>query len=146
MEKCISKLGCELCTCVFEDDTPEKKVDAEKYVKHLDLQKTLYWVFNYTTLEAEPKRHLCRIGTCKKCGKFYCESIAIPDELSGDDVLACVYRLFYQQACIFKYGIVNRFNGEFLKLFDDKDKFYVAKWLRNPGNQNNLQMYRNQEV
>ena len=70
MEKCISTHESELCSCVFKENAPDKEFDIEMYFKLRNYQETLYWMLSYTTLDAEPNRRLCRVCTCKKCGKF----------------------------------------------------------------------------
>jgi len=143
--KCLSELKYEKCSCVFKGDSPETEIDAEMYVKLKGFQETLYWILIYTTLDAEPGRKLCRISRCKKCGKMYCEGSGIPEDKSGDSFLAVVYRWFYQEAYNIKREIVSpksKFNEEFLKLFDDKDKPFVEDWLKLLENQDIMQMYR----
>ena len=145
MEKCIAKLGAEMCSCVFKGSCPNAGVDIEMYLKLRKHQETLYWMLSYATLDAEPDRRLCRVCTCKKCGKFYCEGMGIPEDKAGDSFLAALYRWFYQDAYNIQYELVaskSKFNEEFLKLFDDKDKPFVEDWLKLPENQHISQMYR----
>ena len=134
MKRCLSELGCELCTCVFTNG----ELDVNKYAGHMNYLETLYWILNYTSLERESDRCLCRVCKCEKCGNFYCESTYISDEKAGDSFLAEVYRWFYQSAYNFKNEFTvskSKFNEEFLKLFDDKDKPFVKEWLKRQKNQ-----------
>ena len=145
MEKCLSALGCKLCSCTFKEKSPNNDFDIGMYIKLKSYQETLYWMLIYNTLDAESNRRLCRVCKCKKCDKLYCEGIKIPDDKSGDSFLAAVYRWFYQEAYNIKYELAaskSKFDEEFLKLFDDKDKSFVMEWLKLPENQDVSKMYR----
>ena len=146
MEKCLSTLGCEMCSCVFKGNSPGTEVDIEMYIKLKGYQETLYWMLIYNTLEAEPDRRLCRVSKCKKCGKLYCEGMVLPDDKSGDSFLAAVYQWFYQEASNIMNELVaskSKFDEAFSNLFDDKDKLFVKRWLTLPENQHIFNMYRN---
>lgn len=146
MEKCLSTLGCELCQCVFKGNSPDTEVDVKMYLKLKGYQETLHWILLYNTIEAEQGRRLCRISQCKKCQKLYCEGVEIPEDKAGDNFLALVYRWLYQEAYNIKYELTAspcKFNEEFLKLFDEKDKPFIAEWLKRPENQSVYKMYRN---
>lgn len=138
MEKCLGKLGCELCSCAF----PEGQFDADKYLSNKNDLKTLYWVLHYSRLEkTDETRRLCRISECVKCGKQHCESVENFDSKTESGFLDDVYRSLFNDACCNKYELVSsrsmaKFKEAFINLFETKDKLSVTDWLECPSKLN----------
>jgi hypothetical protein len=145
MNNCKRNANCRLCACAFNDGA----FDVDAYARLMDGRIEFhFWTLQYTTLAPEEGRRLCGVGKCPQCGKIFCDGILIPADKAGGELLAAVYRWFYQRVYVHKHEYVasrDGFNAEFLKLFAEKDRPEVRGWLARPENQQLSQLYRNYE-
>ncbi len=88
---------------------------------------------NYTTLEPEKGRLLCKVGRCRICGKRLCIGEDLPDASTPDDLLADIFRRAFRMwnadgACL--PDGTDTFTDLFLSLFHKPDREYTGEWLK----------------
>ena len=86
----------------------------------------------YTTLEPEAGRYLCRIGRCRVCGKRLCYGDELPAQSTPDDLLAEIFRRTFQMWLDSNErlpGGMDCFTGLFLSLFHESDREFVCEWM-----------------
>ncbi len=118
----------ELCSCVNwkkEDLT----VQVNFLMNHFEFTG---FELEYTTLEPEENRRLCKVGRCRACGKRLCLGTGLPVQATVYDLLAAIYRWMFQMW----YGPRERlpegaecFSDMFLSLFHEPDRTLVSEWL-----------------
>ena len=111
------------------------------------------WKLEYTSLEQhEPQRFLYMTGWCLRCGgqDLQC-GVSIPDELSGDTLLECIYREMehyrpfehrrsdgtYNRSLLGRTAwymeqddlTLGEKNAQFIKLFHEEDQRAVEDWI-----------------
>lgn len=132
MQEC--KQNTPLCQCI-DWKSGDISVGVNHFINHFDFQG---FTLEYSTLEPEKDRRMCKIGRCVVCGKRLCIGRALPAECGADDFLSEVYNWMFQMWKGPRERLpdgVNCFRDMFLSLFHEEDKDYVHEWLRQPGNQ-----------
>ncbi len=126
MQECQHKQS--LCDCI-----DWKKDDLDVELKHIreNFEFTGYEL-EYTTLEPEENRRLCKVGRCRACGKRLCLGTGLPVQATVHDLLAAIYRWMFQMW----YGPREQlpegaecFSDMFLSLFHESDQTLVSEWL-----------------
>ncbi len=87
----------------------------------------------YTSLEPEKGRLLCKVGRCRTCGKRLCIGEDLPDESTPDDLLADIFRRTFRMWNADGTRLpdgVDTFPNLFLPLFHEPDREYVGEWLK----------------
>lgn len=117
-----------LCQCV-----DWKKDDIDVLIHHMvsNFEFTGFEL-EYTTLEPEEGRRLCKVGRCRACGKRLCTGDELPAQATPDDLLAEIFRRAFQlwnadSECL-PDGAAT-FTDLFLSLFHEADRDYVGRWL-----------------
>ncbi len=125
--------GCEcgelLCTCVDWG-----KDDLAARIHHIICNfEFTGFELNYTTLEPEAGRLLCKVGRCRACGKRLCIGEDLPDESTPDDLLADIFRRAFRMWIADSKSLpdgVDTFTDLFLSLFHEPDQEFVGEWLK----------------
>ena len=117
-----------LCTCV-----DWKTGELDERIHHLVCNFELTgFDLEYTTLEPEAGRYLCRIGRCRVCGKRLCYGDELPAQSTPDDLLAEIFRRTFQMWLDSNErlpGGMDCFTGLFLSLFHESDREFVCEWM-----------------
>lgn len=117
-----------LCTCV-----DWKTGELDKRIHHLVCNFELTgFDLEYTTLEPEEGRLLCKIGRCRTCGKRLCFSEELPVQSTPDDLLAEIFRRAFRMWMDSNErlpGGMDCFTDLFLSLFHESDREFVCEWM-----------------
>ena len=139
MPECDQKMP--LCQCI-DWKTEDIVIGVNHLMNNFVFQR---FELEYSTLEPEENRRLCKIGRCSVCGKRLCIGTKLPTQDTVDGLLAKIYRWMYQ---LWKgpneplsEGF-HSFREMFLALFHDQDQTFVRKWLSQPENKSVSRMYR----
>jgi len=126
MPKCEHKS--ELCSCV-NWQKEDLAVQVNFLMNHFEFTR---FELEYTTLEPEEGRRLCKIGRCRACGKRLCLGTGLPAQGTVHELLTAIYRWMFQMW----YGPWERlpegvecFSDMFLSLFHESDRDLVSEWL-----------------
>lgn len=133
-----------LCQCV---DWKEDRLDVQ--IAHFMEQfEFLGFELQYTTLEPEKGRKLCKIGRCCTCGGRLCLGTVLPPDACADDLLAEICRWMYQMWAgshkPLSPGSAS-FREMFLSVFHEEDREFAGAWMSKPENQRLCRMYRHTE-
>ena len=90
MQEC--KQNTPLCQCI-DWKSGDITVGVNHLMHHFDFQ---CFELEYSTLEPEENRRMCKIGRCLVCGKRLCIGRALPAECSADVFLSEVYNWMFQ--------------------------------------------------
>lgn len=117
-----------LCRCV-----DRKKDDIDVLIHHMvsNFEFTGFEV-EYTTLEPEEGRRLCKVGRCRVCGKRLCTGGDLPGQATADDLLAEIFRQTFQLWDADSERLpdgADTFTDLFLSLFHEPDREFVSGWL-----------------
>ena len=139
MPECERKQS--MCGCI-----DWKKDDLALQVNHLMNNCEFTGIeLEYTTLNPEENRRLCKVGRCRVCGKRLCTGTRLPAQGTTDGLLVEIYRWIYQMWKMpgekLPDGAAD-FRDMFLALFHKEDQELVREWLTRPENQTIHQMYR----
>ena len=135
MSECLLKLDAEFCTC------PERRsknaVESFLYVQaHMEVER---WQLQYRSLVGKEDRRLCRIGTCRVCGKALCEGLLLDEALTREAVLADAWRLLKLEARMTNHAslIANPICAEnlFVSMFHDADQAVAHTWYKAHANE-----------
>lgn len=117
-----------LCTCVdWETGALDKRI--HHLVCNFELTG---FDLEYTTLEPEEGRLLCKIGRCRVCGKRLCYGNELPAQSTPDDLLAEIFRRTFQMWMDSNErlpGGMDCFTSLFLSLFHESDREFVCEWM-----------------
>lgn len=117
-----------LCTCIDWETG-----DLDKRIHHLVCNfEFTGFELEYTTLEIEEDRHLCKVGQCRICGKCLCIGRALPSQSAPDELLTEIYCWMFQMWNLGRdrlSGSANCFTDMFLSLFHEGDREFVSEWL-----------------
>lgn len=126
MQGCNQKLP--LCNCV-----DWKKDDLVLQVNHLMTHfEFRYFQLEYSTLETEENRRLCKVGRCRTCGQRLCIGLKLPAQITSDNLIEKIYNWIYQM-WDGPHGPVTGFQEAFLSLFHDSDQKLVCDWMKRRG-------------
>ena len=126
MRECEHKQS--LCGCI-----DWKKDDLALQVNHLmsNFEFTGFEL-EYTTLEPEENRRLCKIGRCRVCGKQLCIGTRLSAQVTPDTLLTEIYRWVFRTWNAANERLpdgVNCFQDMFSALFHEPDLEFVQEWL-----------------
>lgn len=126
MPECNQKTP--LCQCI-DWKTGDLAVGVNHLMNHFEFQR---FELEYSTLEPEENRRLCKIGRCLICGKRLCYGTELYAQDSGDRLLTKIYHWVFQmwdsgRECL-PDGI-NCFRDMVLSLFHESDQDFVCEWL-----------------
>ena len=121
-----------LCTCIDWD-----KADLADKIHHVISNFDFTgFELNYTTLEPEKGRLLCKVGRCRICGKRLCYGDDLPAQSTPDDLLADIFRRALQMWDSTHEPLPDGaecFTDLFVSLFHEADRERVNKWLAHHG-------------
>ena len=121
-----------LCTCIdWKSDDLTVRVNHLLY--HFEFQR---FGMEYTTLEPEQDRCLCKIGRCRTCGGGLCIGRELPSQAAPDELLTEIYRWMFQTWDAEHDGLSSGeecFTDMFVSLFHEVDLEQVKKWLARHG-------------
>ena len=119
-----------LCTCIdWKSDDLTVRVNHLLY--HFEFQR---FGMEYTTLEPEQDRCLCKIGRCRTCGGGLCIGRELPSQAAPDALLTEIYRWMFQTCDSEHDGLSSGaecFTDMFLSVFHESDQEFVREWLNN---------------
>lgn len=117
-----------MCTCI-----DWKMDDLTMQVNHLmNYFDFTGFELEYTTLEPEENRRLCKIGRCRICGKCLCIGRALPNQVKPDELLTEIYRWMFQMWNPGRNRLLDGtdcFTDMFLSVFHERDREFVSEWL-----------------
>ena len=118
----------EFCNCA---PVRHKEQDILGLVEHIACSLVnAWWELEYTDLYRPEKRRLCRIGTCRICSGRLCHELALSDLLTGEDLLAAIYRCLQGfRAAQDRYMPIAAFRQMFAEIFREADQPLVREWL-----------------
>lgn len=133
-----------MCSCrlaklegLVIDDPLEALIHMSMYLKDA------VWELDYATLDDPGEYRLCVVGACQRCGGRLCMSVEKTGGLSGNDLLASMYRHLYQLNGKFGPRLAySDFRERFVRLFHEQDRSFIQAWLERPENRSAHTMYR----
>lgn len=130
MQECQYKQS--LCGCI-----DWKKDDLVLQVNHLmNSFEFMGFELEYTTLEPEENRRLCKVGRCRVCGRRLCIGGELSAQGTSDELLADVFRRTLQMWDSAHEPLpegAECFTDMFVSLFHETDQERVNEWLARHG-------------
>lgn len=134
MQDCKCEHKKYMCQCV-----DWKKDDLAVQVNHLMTHfEFTGFELEYTTLEPEENRRLCKIGRCRVCGKRLCLGTKLPAQDTADDLLSEIHRWMFRMWMPRERlpDNANCFTDMFLSVFHEADRDAVSDWLNKKARSN----------
>lgn len=117
-----------LCQCV-DWKTDDMDVLIHHMVSNFEFTG---FELEYTTLEPEEGRRLCKVGRCRSCGKRLCTGDELPAQATRDGLLTEIFRRAFQLWNADSERLLDgaaTFTDLFLSLFHEPDREFVGGWL-----------------
>ena len=130
LSTCLGKLDTEFCSC------PERRsknpVEAFLYVNsHMAVER---WVLQYTSLSGEEDRRLCRVGTCRVCGKALCEGSLLDAAYTTEEVFTQAWKLLKLAGRLTNHAALLAHpacaKNLFVSMFHEEDKPTARAWFQ----------------
>lgn len=129
MSECLGKLNAEFCSC------PERSCSNAAasflYVQaHMEVER---WRLQYKELTGVEDRRLCRIGTCRVCGKALCEGILLDAVSTVEELFSEAWERLQLVGCITNHAalLAHTLRAEklYVSMFHKEDQPAALAWF-----------------